>query len=85
MPFESPPGRGKGRQALGWVVPNGSTHPGASRPREVFSRLHLRVTAPNEISLGVVAWLSLTACTGKAPLPRWYPEALERAFECRVP
>jgi hypothetical protein len=27
MPFESPPGRGKGRQALGWVVKSGTDPP----------------------------------------------------------
>jgi hypothetical protein len=32
---------------LVWVVARG-THPGASRPRGVFSRLHLRATPPTE-------------------------------------
>jgi tetratricopeptide (TPR) repeat protein len=46
---QSPLGRGKGRQALGWVVASKrGTHPGAARPREVFSRLHLRATPPEE-------------------------------------
>jgi hypothetical protein len=33
---------------LVWVV-DPETHPGASRPREVFSRLHLRATPPREV------------------------------------
>jgi hypothetical protein len=45
MPFESP-GRGKGRQALGWAVPNGGPTPALWDRREVFSRLHLRATPP---------------------------------------
>jgi hypothetical protein len=40
MAAESPLGRGRGRQALGWVVERKRTHPGASRP------LSLRVTPP---------------------------------------
>ena len=32
MPAESPPERGKGRQALGWVV-TADTHPGWLRDR----------------------------------------------------
>ena len=32
---------------LVWVV-DPETHPGASRPREIFSRLHLRATPPRE-------------------------------------
>ena len=40
MAVQSPPGRGKGRQALGWVVRRERTHPGAARP------LSLCVTPP---------------------------------------
>ncbi len=53
--FEERPPLDKGdfRGVLGathnlvWVVDRG-THPGAARPRGVFSRLHLRATPPTE-------------------------------------
>ena len=50
MPFESP-GRGKGRKALGWAVPNRRSMPALWDRREVFSRLHLRATPPGRAFL----------------------------------
>ena len=40
MAVQSPPGRGKGSQALGWIVRRERTHPGAARP------LSLGTTSP---------------------------------------